>query len=114
MPFNAQCLECNRGRSVFQHRRKKEGSKDVELQADFCFLSQTGEVSLEESERAVKILVITESMSGCLGAIVIGSDNKVVQRQLKEWLDHFGLLSKETSIVIRTVRSLVKRNIDCH
>ena len=26
MPFNAQCLECNRGRSVFQHRRKKEGS----------------------------------------------------------------------------------------
>jgi hypothetical protein len=102
MPFNAQCLECNRGRSVFQHRRKKEGSKDVELQADFCFLSQTGEVSLEESERAVKILVITESMSGCLGAIVIGSDNKVVQRQLKEWLDHFGLLSKETSIVIRT------------
>ena len=102
MPFNAQCLECNRGRSVFQHRRKKEGSKDAELQADFCFLSQTGEVSLEESERAVKILVIAESMSGCLGAIVIGSDNKAVQRQLKEWLDHFGLLSKETSIVIRT------------
>ena len=31
MPFNAQCLECNRGRSVFQYRRKKEGSKDLEL-----------------------------------------------------------------------------------
>ena len=45
MPFNTQCLECNRGGSVFQHSRKKEGSKDVELQADFCFLSQTGEVA---------------------------------------------------------------------
>ena len=45
MPFNTQCLECNSGGSVFQHSRKKEGSKDVELQADFCFLSQTGEVA---------------------------------------------------------------------
>jgi len=65
MPFNAQCLECNRDRLVFQHRRKKEGSKDVELQAD-C---QAGKVSLEESERAIKILVMIESMSGCLEAI---------------------------------------------
>ena len=100
MPFNAQCLECNRDRLVFQHRRKKEGSKDVELQAD-C---QAGKVSLEESERAIKILAMIESMSGCLGAIVVGSDGKAVQRQLKEWLDHFGLLSKETSIVIRRMQ----------
>ena len=39
-------------------------------------LSQAGEMSLEESKRAIqKVLVITESMLRCLGAIVIGSDS---------------------------------------
>ena len=83
-----------------QQRREKEGSKNVELQADFCFLSQAGEVSLEELERAIKIL---SSQSLCQDVlVVIGSDGKAVQRQLKEWLDHFGLLSKKTSVLIRT------------
>ena len=101
VPFHAQCLECARGRSVFQHRRKRESSKQVELQADFGFLSQTGEISMQESERAVKILVISEMMSGSLGAIVMGDEARV-HRQLKEWLDHFGIASKDTTVVVRT------------
>ena len=43
--------------------------KRVPKLLNFKLICQAGEVSLEEFERAVKILVITESMSGCLGAI---------------------------------------------
>ena len=36
IPFNPNCLECAKGRSVFQHRRDKGDRKEVLIQADFC------------------------------------------------------------------------------
>ena len=42
IPFNPNCLECAKGRSVFRHRQRwhKRGS----IQADFAFLNTTGEI----------------------------------------------------------------------
>ena len=40
IPFNPNCLECAKGRSVFQHRRDKGDRKEVSIQADFAFLCQ--------------------------------------------------------------------------
>ena len=37
IPFNPNCLECAKGRSVFQHRRDKGDRKEVSIQADFAF-----------------------------------------------------------------------------
>ena len=65
-PFHSQCLECARGRSVFQHRRKRDGQRETEIQADFMFLSQKGELSTEETQNAIK-----------------------TRKQIKRWLDHF-------------------------
>ena len=101
IPFHPRCLECARGRSVFQHRRKTGDKREAEIQADFAFLSQSGEISFEESERAVKILVMSEMLSGCLGAVVVG-DVEQTRREIKTWLDHFGLMSKSTSVVVHT------------
>ena len=36
IPFNPNCLECAKGRSVFQHRRDKGDRKEVSIQADFA------------------------------------------------------------------------------
>ena len=44
IPFNPDCLECAKGRSVFQHRRDKGDRKEVSIQADFAFLNTTGEI----------------------------------------------------------------------
>ena len=40
IPFNPNCLECAKGRSVFQHRRDKGGRKEVSIQADLHFSTQ--------------------------------------------------------------------------
>ena len=37
IPFNPNCLECAKGRSVFQHRRDKGDRKEVSIQADLHF-----------------------------------------------------------------------------
>ena len=54
IPF---CLECAKGRSVFQHRRDKGDRKEVSIQADFAFLKTTGEIAADELPGSVKILV---------------------------------------------------------
>ena len=54
IPF---CLECAKGRSVFQHRRDKGDRKEVSIQADFAFLKTTGKIAADELPGSVEILL---------------------------------------------------------
>ena len=96
IPFKPNCLECAKGRSVFQHRRDKGDRKEVSIQADFAFLNTTGEIV------AVKILVLTEMMSRCIGYVVVGEDVEAARRQIVVWLQHFGLTLQAVSIDVHT------------
>ena len=102
IPFNPNCLECAKGRSVFQHRRDKGDRKEVSIQADFAFLKTTGEIAADELPGSVKILVLTEMMSRCIGYVVVGEDVEATRRQIVVWLQHFGLTSKAVSIDVHT------------
>ena len=102
IPFNPNCLECAKGRSVFQHRRDKGDRKEVSIQADFAFLNTTGEIVTDELPGSVKILVLTEMMSRCIGYVVVGEDVEAARRQIVVWLQHFGLTSKAVSIDVHT------------
>ena len=89
IPFNPNCLECAKGRSVFQHRRDKGDRKEVSIQANFAFLNTTGEIVADELPGSVKILVLTEMMSRCIGYVVVGEDVEAARRQIVVWLQHF-------------------------
>ena len=102
IPFNPNCLECAKGRSVFQHRRDRGDRKEVSIQADFAFLNTTGEIVTDELPGSVKILVLTEMMSRCIGYVVVGEDVEAARRQIVVWLQHFGLTSKAVSIDVHT------------
>ena len=102
IPFNPNCLECAKGRSVFQHRRDKGDRKEVSIQADFAFLKTSGEIAADELPGSVKILVLTEMMSRCIGYVVVGEDVEAARRQIVVWLQHFGLTSKAVSIDVHT------------
>ena len=102
IPFNPNCLECAKGRSVFQHRRDKGDRKEVSIQADFAFLKTSGEIVTDELPGSVKILVLTEMMSRCIGYVVVGEDVEAARRQIVVWLQHFGLTSKAVSIDVHT------------
>ena len=82
IPFNPNCLECAKGRSVFQHRRDKGDRKEVSIQADFAFLKTSGEIATDELPGSVKIPVLTEMMSRCIGYVVVGEDVEVARRQI--------------------------------
>ena len=103
-PHHPACTECARGRGVFAHRRRKKDSVECELQADFCFLSRRGEIveSDDAHERNMKILVITDMLSGCIAFIVVTDRRDQVQTQVCSWLDSFGLMSHQTSIILHT------------
>ena len=104
IPFNPNCLECAKGRSVFQHRRDRGDRKEVSIQADFAFFSRKGEVVVvaDELPGSVKILVLVEMMSRCIGYVVVGEDVQATRRQIVGWLQHFGLTSKAVSIDVHT------------
>ena len=50
----------------------------------------------------MKILVLTEMMSRCIGYVVVGEDVEAARRQIAVWLQHFGLTSKAVSIDVHT------------
>ena len=102
IPFNPNCLECAKGRSVFRHRRDKGDRKEVSIQADFAFLNTTGEINADELPGSVRILVLTEMMSRCIGYVVVGEDVEAARRQIVVWLQLFGLTSKAVSIDVHT------------
>ncbi len=53
LPHHPQCVECAKGRAVFQHRRKKRGSIESKIQADFAFISRKGETGEEDNGRSI-------------------------------------------------------------
>ena len=50
------------------------------MQADFAFLTTRGELVDEESEGTIKILVLTELATNCIGYVVVTSDARKVKR----------------------------------
>ena len=106
IPFNPNCLECAKGRSVFQHRRDKGDRKEVSIQADFAFLKTSGEIVTDELPGSVKILVLTEMMSRCIGYVVVGEDVEAARRQIVVWLQHFGQWERSLDPLLADIRSL--------
>ena len=101
-PHHPQCTECAKGRAVFQRRRKKHDKVECEVQADFAFISKRGETSEHDTGRNIKVLVMTELLSGCIGFVVVSENKAQVQTAIERWLDSFGLVSQQTSIVLHT------------
>ena len=103
-PHHPACTECARGRGVFSHRRRKKESVECEIQADFCFLSRESEIVEDDDApgRNMKILVMTEMLSGCVAFIIVTDRKEQVQSQICQWLDTFGLMSNQTSIILHT------------
>ena len=64
--------------------------------------TQQGEIVADELPGSVKILVLTEMMSRCIGYVVVGEDVEAARRQIVVWLQHFGLTSKAVSIDVHT------------
>ena len=110
-PHNPHCIECSRGRSTFQHRRRDGDHIESEIQADFGFLSQNGEVSDLETSNAVKILVLTETVSNAIGYVVVEEDLSRTRSSIVRWLKHFGMESEHYSIVLHTDAEQAVRNL---
>ena len=110
-PHNPHCVECSRGRSTFQHRRRDGDHIESEIQADFGFLSQTGEVADLETSNAVKILVLTETVSNAIGYVVVEEDLNRTRNSIVRWLKHFGMESEHYSIVLHTDAEQAVRNL---
>ena len=102
VPYDPRCLECTKGKTTFQHRRRKENLLESELQADFAFISSRGELTDDEVDHCYKVLVLSELSSTCVGYILITSDLVSVRTNLVKWLDHMGLSSGRASIVLHT------------
>ena len=47
-------------------------------------------------------MVLTELASNCVGYILVSKDLPKVRGSIVKWLDHFGLMSSTTSIVLHT------------
>ena len=102
VPYDPRCLECTKGKTTFQHRRRKENLLESELQADFAFISSRGELTDDEVDHCYKVLVLSELSSNCVGYILVTSDLTSVRTNLVKWLDHMGLSSERASIVLHT------------
>ena len=86
----------------FSTEETKVTGKEVSIQADFAFPKTSGEIAADELPGSVKILVLTEMMSRCIGYVVVGEDVEAARRQIVVWLQHFGLTSKAVSIDVHT------------
>ena len=102
VPHHPNCLQCAKGRSTFAHRRRKGEVTECELQCDFAYLSSKGEISDAEVERCVKILVMHEQSSNGVGYVLVDSNVSEVRGKIEKWLDHLGLSSERSSIVLQT------------
>ena len=56
----------------------------------------------EETEGTIKVLALTELSTNCVGYVVIGSEVRSAKSQICKWLDHFGLASSTSSVVLHT------------
>ena len=79
-------------------------------------MTTRGELASEEVGN-FKILALTELSSGCVGYVVVERDLAKVKTQICRWLDHFGLTSTTTGIILltdaeRAVAELVGKTAD--
>ena len=102
VPYDPRCTICARGKSTFQHRRRREGALETEAQADFGFLTTRGEMVDDVADGTIKVLVLTELSTNCVGYVVTGQETRSVKNQICKWLDHFGLASSTSSVVLHT------------
>ena len=103
VPLDPRCVVCQRGKSVFQHRRRKEGQFEAEVQADFGFITKRGEISLEESEEGLfKVLILTELSTNAVGYVLVTNDMRANRVQIGKWMHHFGFTISSVSIVLHT------------
>ena len=54
VPYDPRCTICARGKSTFQHRRRREGTLETEVPADFGILTTRGEMVDDEAEGTIK------------------------------------------------------------
>ena len=116
-PYDPRCVVCARAKAVFQHRRRRDSMLEAEVQADFGFVTERGEMIDHEQPGVHKILILTELSSNCVGYVVVGQDLRVARNQVAKWLHHFGFSSSQVSIVLHTdseraVAELVGRSTD--
>ena len=64
-------------KSTFQHRRRREGALETEVQADFGFLTTRGELVEDEADGTIKILVLTETVYKLCGLCRCGTRSKI-------------------------------------
>ena len=107
-PFHPACPDCIKAKGVYRHRRRTNKGLETEVRADFMYLSCTGEF-LDESrlesvqgKRFHKILVLRESYSSSIGAVLMTANTDRNFSKVVHWLQEFGLESKDTSIVLIT------------
>jgi len=74
-------------------------------------LSQHGEVSHEESSNAVKILVLTQTVSNAIGYVVVGDNVARARILVTQWLKLFGMESEKYSIILHTDAEQAIRNL---
>ena len=66
-----------------------------------CFFWTTrGEMADDEADGTMKVLVLTELSTNCVGYVIVGQETPPVKNQICKWLDHFGLASSSTSSVV--------------
>eukprot|EP00435_Cladocopium_sp_Y103_P051547 s2896_g16.t1 len=112
VPYDPRCTICARGKSTFQHRRRREGALETEVQADFGSLTTRGEMVDDEAEGTIKVLGFTELSTNCVGYVEVEHEARHVKTQICKWLDHFGLASSTSSESGMNAPG-IRHNADC-
>ena len=105
VPYHPDCEHCVKSRGVTQHRRRSEKGLETEVVADFMFLDAVGEsISVVERQTggSIKVLVLREAFSSCIGAVVISEDIGKDRGLLIKWLSEFGLATASASVTLLT------------
>ena len=105
VPYHPDCEHCVKSRGVTQHRRRSERGLETEVVADFMFLDAVGEsISVVERQTggSIKVLVLREAFSSCIGAVVISEDIGKDRSLLIKWLSEFGLATASASVTLLT------------
>ena len=101
-PYDPRCVECARGMTTFAHRGRREGALECELQADFAYLSTRGELTDVEVDNCFKVLVLAEMASNGVAYVLVKGDLSSTRNEISKWLEHLGMSSERSSIVLHT------------
>ena len=88
--------------TTFAHRRRREGALECELQADFAYLSTRGELTDVEVDTCFKVLVLAEMASNGVAYVLVKGDLTSTRTEIAKWLEHLGMSSEKSSIVLHT------------